>query len=179
VNHYTSRNGLFAHQVANLTHYNASFPLGLRTGEMFAGFLNKRDGDIPAWQKRSRNVARNPALDLSLFRAAAHFRNLEFWDGAPKFGLGRNKFDGNLRLAHQGWAQTGDSAKHFLSYTYALQANNLLGGHGSREKDQRSMGIHDYGVSLFRDGIFVGVLESSNDRGLVQDTLAAPAIAHF
>lgn len=127
----------------------------------------------------SRNVIWNPALDVSLFRGAACIRILGFWDAAPKFRLGGNKFDGNLRLAHQGWTQTGDSAKHFLSYTYAFKANNLLGRHFTREKDQRSMGIHNYGVCLFSDGILVGVLESGNDRGLVQDTLAAPAIAHF
>lgn len=49
------------------------------------------------------NVTWNPALDVSLFRAADHFGSLGFWDGAPKFRLGCNKFDGNLRLAHQGW----------------------------------------------------------------------------
>jgi hypothetical protein len=45
----TLMNHLFAHPIANTAHNNASFPLALRTGRLFAGFLNKRDADFNAW----------------------------------------------------------------------------------------------------------------------------------
>jgi len=45
----TFMNHRYAHPIANSTHNDASFPLELRTGQMSAGFLNKRDGDFNAW----------------------------------------------------------------------------------------------------------------------------------
>jgi hypothetical protein len=45
----TLRNRLFAHLIANTALNNASFPLALRTGRLFTGFLNKRDADFNAW----------------------------------------------------------------------------------------------------------------------------------
>jgi hypothetical protein len=51
----------------------------------------------------------------SLFQTAAQFGSLRIWEGAPKSRLRDNKFDCDLCLAHQGWAETGDSAEEFLT----------------------------------------------------------------
>jgi hypothetical protein len=37
--------------------------------------------------------------------------------------------------------------------------------------------VHNNGVGLFRDGLFVGALESNHDRGLLLDTFTAAAIS--
>lgn len=68
---------------------------------------------------------------------------------APKSWLRYDKFDRNLRLTQKCWAQTDDSAEHFLSKAWILNADNLLKLYSGPKKYQRSMIAHNYGVCLF------------------------------
>jgi hypothetical protein len=52
----------------------------------------------------------------------------------------------------------------------------LIGLHFSRQKYQRSVVIHDYGVCLFRHGGLIGAAEANQDRDPDLDTFATPAI---
>src|SRR5579863_1279183 len=65
---------------------------------------------------RERQAVMAPFLMLLflLLRTAALFQSLGIFDRSPKSRLRYDKFDRNLRLAHEPWAHSDDSAEQFL-----------------------------------------------------------------
>jgi hypothetical protein len=94
----------------------------------------------------------------------------------PKFRGWHDEFDGHLRLAHEAGAEARDAAEQFFLRATVLDTDDLLERHGSGEQDQRAMRVDDDGVSLFLDGVLLGVLEADQYGNADVNTFAAPAI---
>ncbi|HXN98984.1 MAG TPA: hypothetical protein VN881_07915 [Candidatus Acidoferrales bacterium] len=94
----------------------------------------------------------------------------------PKSGGGDDKFDPNLRFAHEAIASADDTAEQFFRIGGILDVDYLIDLHGGGQKYQRSVVIHDYCFGLFRHGRLVGGPEPNQHRDPDLDTLATPAI---
>jgi hypothetical protein len=94
----------------------------------------------------------------------------------PKAGCRHNEFNRNLRLAHEAGTQAGHSAEQFLSQIWVLKADYLINLHWGRKKYQRSVFIHNYGVSPFWYELFIRVLESNHQGDPRFDAFAPSAI---
>jgi hypothetical protein len=94
----------------------------------------------------------------------------------PKPRHRHNEFKRNLRLAHKAGAQARHSAKQFLPRVYIFKPDDLINFRGGRQKNQRSMIIHNDGVRRFRYGMFVDVLKSHNHRDPRLPAPTAPPI---
>jgi hypothetical protein len=105
----------------------------------------------------------------------ARFRVFGLGD-APKSGSGHDKFDADLRLAHEAIASANDTAEQFFRVGGILDVDYLIHLHLSRQQYQRSVIIHDYGFRLFKHGGLVGTAESNQDRDPDLDTFATPAV---
>jgi hypothetical protein len=95
---------------------------------------------------------------------------------APEFWGWHYEFDGDLGFAHEAGAEAGYAAKQLFFGLDVLDSDDLLDVYFGGEKDQRAVGIDDDGVSLFFDGIFLGVLEAHQNGNAHVHALAATAI---
>ena len=139
-------------------------------------FHNRRASRKRPTRRESRHVT-NPgaSIFLATFWTAARFRVLWLGD-APKSRCGHDKFDADLRLAHEAIASADDTAEQFFRVGGILNVDYLIHLHCSGQQYQRSVVIHDYGFRLFRHGSLVGTAEPDQDWDPDLDTFATPAI---
>jgi hypothetical protein len=98
---------------------------------------------------------------------------------APEFWGGHDEFDGYLGFTHEAGAQAGYAAEQLFLGVNVLDADDLLDVYLGGEQDQRAMRIDDYGMGLFFDGIFLGVLEAYQNGNAHVYALAATAILRW